>query len=91
MSCGVPEALQPEQAPCMQPLLQEASKLWCLCRLPYNKERPMLACDYCQQWFYYDCCGLSSPGDDKDVDSVAPPDFKCHACCVKVLLPRHCL
>ena len=44
----------------------------------------MLACDYCQQWFHYDCCGLRPPGDDEDDDSVAPPDFKCPACCLKV-------
>jgi hypothetical protein len=28
--------------------LQEASKLYCLCQLPYNEEKPMLGCDYCQ-------------------------------------------
>ena len=85
MSGHVRRPLQPEQALCMRPpLLQEAAKLWCLCRLPYNEERPMLACDYCQQWFHYDCCGLRPPGDDEDDDSVAPPDFKCPACCLKV-------
>lgn len=64
-------------------LPQEASKLWCLCKLPYNEERPMLACDYCQDWFHYDCVGLRPPGDDEDDEDVAPPDFRCPSCCLK--------
>jgi hypothetical protein len=64
--------------------LQEAVKLWCLCKLPYNEDRPMLSCDYCQDWFHYDCVGLRPPSDDEDDEEVAPPDFKCPACCLKV-------
>ena len=66
---------------------QEAVKLWCLCKLPYDEERPMLACDHCGDWFHYDCCGLRPPGDDEDDDTVAPPDFKCPACCLKARAP----
>jgi histone demethylase JARID1 len=65
---------------------QEAAKLWCLCQLPYNEERPMLACDACGQWFHYDCCGLRPPADDEDDEAVAPPDFACPACCLKARL-----
>ena len=66
--------------------MQEATKLWCLCRQPYNEDRPMLACDYCQDWFHYDCVGLRAPSEDEDDDDVAPKDFKCPSCCRKVLL-----
>lgn len=62
---------------------QEATKLWCLCKLPYNEDRPMLACDYCQDWFHYDCVGLRPPGDEEDDEDVAPPDFRCPSCCLK--------
>lgn len=62
---------------------QEACKLWCLCRQPYNADRPMLACDYCNDWFHWECVGLDAPGDDEDDEDVAPPDFRCPACCAK--------
>ena len=65
---------------------QEATKLWCLCKLPYNEDRPMLACDYCQDWFHYDCVGLRPPGDEEDDEDVAPPDFRCPSCCLKARL-----
>jgi hypothetical protein len=28
--------------------LQEACKLYCLCKQPYNEDRPMVGCDFCQ-------------------------------------------
>ena len=65
------------------PRAQEARKLWCLCRQPYNADRPMLACDYCSDWFHWECVGLDAPGDDEDDEDVAPPDFRCPACCAK--------
>ena len=42
--------------------LRDAATLYCLCRLPYDQDRPMLACDYCSNWFHYDCVGLDPPG-----------------------------
>ncbi len=44
--------------------LRDAATLYCLCRLPYDQDRPMLACDYCSNWFHYDCVGLDPPGGD---------------------------
>lgn len=41
--------------------LREASQLYCLCRRPYDPDRPMLSCDYCSDWFHYDCIGLDAP------------------------------
>ncbi len=70
---------------------QEATKLWCLCKLPYNEDRPMLACDYCQDWFHYDCVGLRAPSDDEDDADVAPEDYRCPNCCAKVAPAHHCL
>lgn len=64
--------------------MQEACKLYCLCQLPYNEERPMLGCDYCQGWFHYDCVGLRAPSDDEDDEDVAPKDYKCPQCCQDV-------
>ncbi len=68
---------------------QEACKLWCLCKQPYNADRPMLACDYCNDWFHWECVGLDAPGDDEDDEDVAPPDFRCPACCAKARFPAH--
>ena len=65
-------------------VLQEACKLYCLCQQPYNEDRPMLSCDYCQDWFHYDCIGLRAPSDDEDDEDVAPQDYRCPACCWKV-------
>ena len=65
-------------------VLQEACKLYCLCQQPYNEDRPMLSCDYCQDWFHYDCIGLHAPSDDEDDEDVAPKDYRCPTCCRKV-------
>ena len=42
--------------------LRDSSQLYCLCRLPYDENRPMLACDHCSDWFHYNCVGLKTPG-----------------------------
>ncbi|KAK9867634.1 hypothetical protein WJX84_000274 [Apatococcus fuscideae] len=72
--------------------IQEAARLYCLCRQPYNDKRPMLACDHCSEWFHYDCVGLLPPGEEEDDDAVAPKDFRCPACCLKAglqYIPQH--
>ena len=72
--------------------LQDAMKLYCLCKLPHDGERPMLQCDSCRDWFHWDCVGLTPPGDDEDDEEVAPADFQCPSCCVKVsILPADTL
>ena len=42
--------------------LCESSQLYCLCRSSYDDELPMLACDYCGEWFHYDCVGMTAGG-----------------------------
>jgi hypothetical protein len=46
----------------------------------------MVGCDYCSGWYHYECVGLRPPNDDEDDEKVAPKDFRCPACCVKVTL-----
>ena len=65
--------------------VQDAVKLYCLCKLPHDGERPMLQCDACRDWFHWDCVGLTPPGDDEDDEEVAPADFQCPSCCIKVI------
>lgn len=68
--------------------LQKACELYCLCRQVYDDDRPMVGCDYCNGWYHYECVGLRAPKDDEEDEKVAPPDFRCPACCVQVsLLP----
>lgn len=56
--------------------LAEASKAYCLCQALYDEIRPMLGCDYCSDWFHWECVGLQPPREDQDHTEVAPPDFK---------------
>lgn len=56
--------------------LTEASKAYCLCQALYDEVRPMLGCDYCSDWFHWECVGLQPPREDQDHTEVAPPDFK---------------
>ncbi|KAJ9550078.1 hypothetical protein OSB04_022621 [Centaurea solstitialis] len=50
-------------------LLRERSMLYCICRKPYD-QRPMIACDKCDEWYHFDCIKLSS----------APKSYICPAC-----------
>lgn len=65
---------------------QEACQLYCLCRESYDRDRPMVACDECEEWYHYECVGLRAPKDDEDDNEVAPKNFMCPPCCMKVLL-----
>lgn len=56
--------------------LTEASKAYCLCQALYDDVRPMIGCDYCSDWFHWECVGLQPPREDQDHTEVAPPDFK---------------
>jgi len=49
-------------------------KLFCVCRLPNQKDRPMIACDSCKQWFHKDCMGLDP------IISYKDEDWKCISC-----------
>ncbi|XP_031503596.1 lysine-specific demethylase JMJ17 isoform X3 [Nymphaea colorata] len=50
--------------------LDSSSILYCICRKPYD-ERPMIACDQCDEWYHFDCINLQGPPPDK---------FFCRAC-----------
>ena len=69
--------------------LQEAAKIYCLCRQPYDEGRPMLSCDHCNDWFHYDCIGLQPPGDNENDDEVAPEEYRCPTCCMQVTSVLH--
>lgn len=56
--------------------LTEASKVYCLCQSLYDERRSMLGCDYCSDWFHWECVGLKPPRDDQDESEVAPPDYR---------------
>ncbi|CAN4077732.1 unnamed protein product [Withania somnifera] len=51
-------------------LLRDRSMLYCICRRPYD-QRPMIACDKCDEWYHFDCINLSS----------LPKIYICPACC----------
>jgi histone demethylase JARID1 len=57
-------------------VLAEASKAYCLCQALYDDIQPMIGCDYCSDWFHWECVGLAPPREDQDHTEVAPPDFK---------------
>jgi len=46
--------------------LKRCSVLYCICRKPYDKERAMIACDRCSEWYHFDCVNLPEPdsGDE---------------------------
>ncbi|KAH9620864.1 hypothetical protein KSS87_016795 [Heliosperma pusillum] len=50
-------------------LLRDRSVLYCICRKPYD-QRPMIACDQCDEWYHFDCVNLVSP----------PEIYICPAC-----------
>ncbi|XP_031125306.1 lysine-specific demethylase lid isoform X2 [Ipomoea triloba] len=52
-------------------LLRDRSMLYCICRRP-NDQRPMIACDKCDEWYHFDCIHLSS--------SSLPKTYICPAC-----------
>merc|ERR1712154_733372 len=51
---------------------EDPSKLYCVCRRPYDGTNSMICCDYCQEWYHLECIGLSA---DK-LQSVEKLKFK---------------
>ncbi len=37
---------------------EDYKKLFCLCRRKYKDGDDMMACDFCGEWFHYECLGL---------------------------------
>lgn len=50
-------------------LLRARSTLYCICRKPYD-QRPMIACDQCDEWYHFDCVNVVT----------APKIYICPAC-----------
>ena len=55
---------------------EDPSKLYCICRQPYDGANDMIQCDYCQEWYHLSCIGLSQ---DK-LTKVEELKFKCPVC-----------
>ncbi|KAH7445800.1 hypothetical protein KP509_01G024900 [Ceratopteris richardii] len=49
--------------------LRSRTSLYCVCRKPYDKERRMIACDLCSEWYHFDCMGISGPDSNDDEGS----------------------
>ena len=39
---------------------------------------------HAQDWFHYECVGLRAPGDLGGEEEIAPEEFRCPICCMKV-------
>ncbi|MCO5554837.1 hypothetical protein L7F22_008372 [Adiantum nelumboides] len=66
--------------------LKARTSLYCICRKPYDKERGMIACDSCSEWYHFDCVGLPEPdsSDDECADMLqrcgSAGEFLCPNC-----------
>ena len=52
---------------------QKQCRIYCICRKPQNQQ-PMISCDYCPEWYHYDCVGLT-----REVANNLK-EYKCEAC-----------
>lgn len=55
---------------------EDPSKLYCVCRQPYDGSGHMICCDYCQEWYHLSCIGLSA----EKVKHLEHMRFKCPIC-----------
>lgn len=46
--------------------LKSRTVLYCICRKPYDRERAMIACDCCSEWYHFDCVNLPEPESSDD-------------------------
>ncbi|KAJ3215836.1 hypothetical protein HDU67_010256 [Dinochytrium kinnereticum] len=49
-------------------------EVFCLCRSKYDSNRPMIACDTCEDWFHFSCVNLSA----QKAESLS--SYKCPVC-----------
>jgi hypothetical protein len=63
--------------------LVERATLYCVCRMPYDESRDMIACDTCDDWFHYECVRMVP------CDSLTT--YMCESCCGKNGQVRVCL
>ncbi|KAJ1562317.1 hypothetical protein HK096_011402 [Nowakowskiella sp. JEL0078] len=56
-------------------------ELYCICKQPFDERKPMIGCDFCEDWFHFSCVGL-------EADKVASIDkYACPGCEVRVNKP----
>lgn len=60
-------------------------KLYCICREPNDKNKPMVRCDDCKQWFHISCLVAARVHLDLDVDGDLLPNAAavCFSCSMK--------
>ncbi|VDB99630.1 unnamed protein product [Peniophora sp. CBMAI 1063] len=56
---------------------EEDDKLYCVCKMPYDEEKVMIACDRCDEWYHTSCVDMP----DSEVDLV--DQFICPPCVEK--------
>lgn len=64
------EALQRRGA-----LGEHGGELFCLCQTPWDPDRPMIGCDFCDGWYHLDCVGIPSVDAADDILK-----YKCSRC-----------
>jgi hypothetical protein len=37
----------------------ESDEVYCLCRRPQQGDEPMIGCDVCDEWYHFECVGLT--------------------------------
>ena len=55
---------------------EDPSKLYCICRQPYDGANDMIQCDYCREWYHLSCIGLSQD----ELAEVEELKFRCPVC-----------
>lgn len=67
-----------EQTPTAGGSVAEA---YCLCRQPFDPDRFMLACDYCDEWYHGECVGIT------EEQAEALGNYRCPRCGCQVSQP----
>jgi len=55
---------------------EDPSKVYCLCRKPYDASKSMICCDYCEEWYHLVCVGMS----EAELSAMQDDKYKCPAC-----------
>ncbi|KAJ3977019.1 hypothetical protein EV361DRAFT_881145 [Lentinula raphanica] len=52
---------------------EEDDKLYCLCKARYDEDKPMIACDSCDEWYHMKCVGIPEYMGDLVDQFYCPP------------------
>lgn len=47
-------------------------KLYCICRKPYKAGQDMIACDSCDEWFHFECVGITKAQANRKKTYMCP-------------------